>query len=61
MSTDKNKKETTMSDASSGSDVAQFEDDLKQVTIATWNRVRSSDELTSFVDRHHAALTEIEL
>lgn len=50
-----------MSNASSGSDVAQFEDALKQVTIATWNRVRSSDELTSFVDRRHAALAEIEL
>lgn len=50
-----------MTNASSGYDVAEFEDDLKQVTIATWNRVRSSEELTSFIDRRHAALAEIEL
>jgi hypothetical protein len=50
-----------MPNASSDSDVAQFEDALRQVTIATWNRVRSSGELKQFIDRRHSALADIEL
>lgn len=50
-----------MKNASSDSDVVQFEDALKSVTIATWNRVRSSTELRDFVERRHNALAEIEL
>jgi hypothetical protein len=50
-----------MSDTSSDSNVAQFEDALRQVTIATWNRKRSSDELRRFITRRHDALADVEL
>lgn len=50
-----------MSDSKSDSMVAEFEDTLRQVTVATWNRVRSSDELRDFIDRRHSALADIEL
>lgn len=50
-----------MQTPSSDSDVAQFEDALNQVAVATWNRVRSSNELTEFLDRRYTALADIEL
>ena len=50
-----------MSDNSSDNGVAQFEDALRQVTVATWNRVRSSEELQEFIDRRHTALADQDL
>ena len=50
-----------MKNASSDENVAQFEDALRQVTVATWNRVRSSNELKDFLDRRYNALADIEL
>lgn len=50
-----------MKNVSSDNEVAEFEDALKSVTIATWNRVRSSNELHDFVEQRHNALAEIEL
>jgi len=50
-----------MQNASSDEDIAQFEDTLRQVTVATWNRVRSSNELKDFLDRRYNALADIEL
>ncbi len=50
-----------MKNTSSDSEVAQFEAALKSVTVATWNRVRSSNELQDFIERRHNALAEIEL
>lgn len=50
-----------MPNATSDSDVAQFEDALTQVAVATWNRVRSSTELQNFIDRRHSELADIEL
>lgn len=46
---------------SSDSDIVQFEDTLKAAALSTWNRVRSTSELSSFIDRRHAALADIEL
>jgi hypothetical protein len=50
-----------MKNVSSDVEVAEFEDVLKSVTLASWNRVRSTQELQDFIERHHSALTEIEL
>lgn len=50
-----------MTNASSDENVAQFEDALSQVIVATWNRVRSSNELQEFLDRRFSALSDIEL
>ncbi|AKM80443.1 MAG: hypothetical protein UW38_C0001G0596 [Candidatus Saccharibacteria bacterium GW2011_GWC2_44_17] len=50
-----------METPSGDSTVAQFEDALKALTLSTWNRVRSQEELSSFIDRRHTALTDIEL
>lgn len=50
-----------MKTASSDNEIAQFEDALRQVTVATWNRVRSSNELKDFLDRRYNALADIEL
>lgn len=50
-----------MKNASSDESIAQFEDALRQVTVATWNRVRSTDELKQFLDRRFNALADIEL
>lgn len=50
-----------MQTPSSDSNIAQFESALKSITLATWNRVRSRDELTSFIDRRHTAVADIEL
>ncbi len=50
-----------MKNASSDETVAPFEDALRQVTVATWNRVRSSNELKDFLDRRYSALADIEL
>jgi hypothetical protein len=50
-----------MQTTSSDSDVANFEDALSSITLASWNRVRSSEELLSFIDTRHAALADVEL
>lgn len=50
-----------MSNTSSDAGTADLEDTLRQVTIATWNRVRSSSELQDFITRRHSAVADIEL
>lgn len=50
-----------MSDTSSDASAADLEDALREVTVATWNRVRSTTELADFVDRRHMALGNVEL
>jgi hypothetical protein len=37
-----------------------FEEALLAINLATWNRPRSTNELRSFVRRHHDALLEVE-
>lgn len=50
-----------MQTLSGDSDIAQFEDALNQIATATWNRMRSNQELNDFIDRRHSALANIEL
>ena len=50
-----------MTHASSDEELADIEDSLGHLTLASWNRVRSSDELQGFIDRHHSAIATVEL
>lgn len=50
-----------MSKTNSDGEVAQFEDALNTITLASWNRVRSDEELNSFIDSRHAMLADVEI
>lgn len=50
-----------MSSTSGDNEVADFEDALSHITLASWNRVRSDEELSSFVNTRHAALVDVEI
>lgn len=50
-----------MTHASSEDEFADVEDSLGRVTLATWNRVRSSDELQDFITKRHSDVESIEL
>lgn len=45
----------------SDGDVAQFEDALNAITLDTWNRTRTDEELQSFIDTHHDAVADAEV
>ena len=40
---------------------ATFEQAFKAISLATWNRPRTSSELDSFISRREAAIETIEL
>lgn len=42
-------------------DVASVEDALNNITLASWDRIRSSDEINSFLHRRELATAEIEV
>lgn len=50
-----------MTYASSEDESADFEDSLAKLTLASWNRVRSGDELQNFIDRRFMAIVDSEL
>lgn len=50
-----------MSKTNSDGEVAEFEDALNTITLASWNRVRSDEELSSFINSRHAALADVEI
>lgn len=50
-----------MSKTNSDGEVAQFEDALSAITLASWNRVRSDEELNSFINTRHAALADVQI
>lgn len=50
-----------MSTEKSDSEIANFEDALNTITLASWNRVRSDEELNSFITSRHAALADVEI
>lgn len=38
-----------------------FEEAIEKITLATWNRPRTNEELRSFVSSHHDELVDVEL
>lgn len=40
---------------------SSFEVALDKIVLATWNRPRTSEELRSFVRRHHDQLVDVDL
>lgn len=38
-----------------------FEEAFDKIAIASWNRVRSTAELRSFINNHHDAVIDVEL
>lgn len=50
-----------MSSTSSDDQVADFEDALSHITLASWNRVRTDEELNAFINTRHAALVDVEI
>ena len=50
-----------MSSTLNDGDIADFEDALNTITLASWNRVRTDDELKNFINSKHSALVDVEI